>query len=513
MKSKRAQRAVAGVALCALGFWLSRATPYRKHAYLVDASGCHLYTVVVEPEATAAQGAVVLFPGLSATQEIMSYLAEGFAAQGLRVFVPDLPGHGRTAGPFSPDRAEHCGESLVHELLARGLIEPDRTILAGHSMGGAIAERIAARVPVAGLIAISPAPMKAAHGVSPEMLLFPDLLPLSPHSLVLNGAYEPESMRGNSADLLKTGDESSSKYEVIPHTTHVGLLFSPQVVRDSQAWAAGILHLESNAPLPTRRGLLGFLCGFAGLLLLTTPFLRETLGGKENSSRAEGTTFARPYWVVLGEFTALALAAMGLLHFGSALRAFRLFQGDYFATFLLILGIALLFLHAKKLRAAVFTRKGEKWYAIAKLGPALTAAFTALVMLLLFSAWMDLSFTEAWLTGSRWARFPALFAAVLPYHLAEEFFLTASPSKNGWRRLAAALTLRLFVWLALLIGIFYVHSGEILLVLLAPYFALFSLLQRRGMDIVRTESASPLAAAIFGAILLTGFCLMVFPIR
>src|SRR5258708_29809840 len=36
-------------------------------------------------------------------------------------------------------------------------IDPDRTILAGHSMGGAIAERIASRVPVAGLIAISPA--------------------------------------------------------------------------------------------------------------------------------------------------------------------------------------------------------------------------------------------------------------------------------------------------------------------------------------------------------------------
>jgi len=69
----------------------------------------------------------------------------------------------RTPGRFHPRAREQCGEALLHELLARGMIVADRAILAGHSMGGAIAERIAARVPVAGLIAISPAPMRAAH--------------------------------------------------------------------------------------------------------------------------------------------------------------------------------------------------------------------------------------------------------------------------------------------------------------------------------------------------------------
>src|SRR5437016_12767532 len=104
----------------------------------------------------------------------MSCLAHGFAEQGLRVYLPDLPGHGRPPGLFSPASAEHCGEALLRELLARGMIDPDRTILAGHSMGGAIAERIASRVPVAGLIAISPAPMRAAHGVTTEKLLYSD---------------------------------------------------------------------------------------------------------------------------------------------------------------------------------------------------------------------------------------------------------------------------------------------------------------------------------------------------
>jgi hypothetical protein len=48
--------------------------------------------------------------------------------------------------------------------------------------------------------------------------------------------------------------------------------------------------------------------------------------------------------------------------------------------------------------------------------------------------------------------------------------------------------------------------------LLALYMALFNLLQRSAMDIVRKETGSVSAAALFGAILLAGFCLVIFPI-
>src|SRR5260370_23751430 len=132
----------------------------------------------------------------------MSYVARGFAEQGLRVYVPDLPGHGRTRGPFPPARAEQCGEAFLRELLARGMVDANRTILAGHSMGGAIAERLASRFPVAGFIAISPAPMRAAHGVTAEKLLFTNPPNLPPHALAMVGSLELESMRGNAPDLV-----------------------------------------------------------------------------------------------------------------------------------------------------------------------------------------------------------------------------------------------------------------------------------------------------------------------
>src|SRR5229473_5975586 len=209
MKARNFVRALAGVLLCASGLWLALRTPYLERTFVFEAGGCRLETTIVEKPVGGGHGSVLLFHGISANKKIMSYFARGFAEQGLRVYVPDLPGHGRTAGPFSPARAEKCGEALLRELLARGVINTDRTILAGHSMGGAIAERIAARVAVAGLIAVSPAPMRAAHGVTAEKLLFSDPPMLSPHSLVMTGSLELESMRWNASDLVATRSDGT----------------------------------------------------------------------------------------------------------------------------------------------------------------------------------------------------------------------------------------------------------------------------------------------------------------
>jgi hypothetical protein len=75
-----------------------------------------------------------------------------------------------------------------------------------------------------------------------------------------------------------------------------------------------------------------------------------------------------------------------------------------------------------------------------------------------------------------------------------------------------ALTLRAIAFLALVFGIFVLHSGAILIILLALYLALFFVFQRMGMDIVRQQTGSAIAAALFGAILLAGFCLVIFPV-
>ncbi|HEV3375629.1 MAG TPA: alpha/beta fold hydrolase [Candidatus Acidoferrum sp.] len=503
MKSRKLLRALVGVLLCAMGFWLALATPYHQQTILTDATSCRMTVDIIEPLGGVPQGSVVLLHGLSANKKIMFYFAQGFSERGLRVFIPDLPGHGRTAGPFSPARAETCTESFVRELMAVHLLAPDRTILAGHSMGGAIAVRIASRVPVAGVLAISPAPQRAAHGTKREMLLFDSPPPLHGNALVISGVWEPESMRGAGRDLAASGNEGKAEYLVIPRATHVSLLFDQEAMRASQEWAAELLHLKGGTRLPARWPLLGFFLGFGGLIVLTGPFLRELLGKNSVAEPILPIGTAR----LLLEVFACSVAAVLLLHRRNFLRPLHLFEGDYFAGFLLINGGLLVLLHQRAVQAVI--RASPARPQVRKI---LTATFCAFVVLLLFNGWFDLTFSGAWLIAARWLRFPAFFLVCLPYHAAEEIVAGPPGSGGAVRHLALTLSLRLIAWCALLGGIFFLHSGEVLLMLLAPYFGLFCLLQGLSMDIVRRETGSSAAAAVFGAILMSGFCLAIFPI-
>jgi len=501
MKSRKTARAVAGIVLIAAGFWLAFPKTYSERTYLIPAGGCRLETTIFEKKDRAPQGTALLLPGLVANKKVMAFVAAGFVEQNLRVFVPDLPGHGHSPGPFSPERAEECAEALLSGLIARGMVNPDRTLVAGHSMGAAIALRVGARIPVAGVVAISPAPMRAARGVSPEMLLFSDPGPMPQRFVVISGSLELQSMRENATDLVASRTDGTAQYSVIPGATHASLIFSRAAVRAFQDWTAKTLQLSSTPGMPLLRELYGALAGFAGLLLLANPFLREVTGKKKNSEEVEAGK-SLVWYRMLAEFTVGAILVVVLLRFWNPMRPIHLYEGDYLASFLLILGISLLFLHSKLFRVQLSSWKSGL----------LGAFFGGLILFLLFSAWLELSLYEAWLTPAKWARFPFLFLALLPYHLAEEICLGPSVNESASQRFTAGLSLRAVAWAALAFGLFYLHSGEILMVLLLPYFVLLHLLQRRGMDIVRHETGSAAATAVFGAILLAGFCLVIFPV-
>ncbi|MGH9743332.1 MAG: alpha/beta hydrolase [Candidatus Acidiferrum sp.] len=518
MKPSKAIRAFVGAGLFALGLLLALPAPYHAHTFRVAAGGCRLVTDIVDPTAGVAPGTlplgyVVLLHGLSANKRIMSYYAAGFASQGFRVFVPDLPGHGRTTGPFSYERSEQCTENLVREMTARGLLDPEKTILVGHSLGGADALRAASHIPVAGVIAISPAPMRPVPGIPPEMLPFSSFGALPPHSLVISGGWEPQRIRDATKDLVPIPGDGTSEYVVIPHATHVSILFDATAMSVAQKWAALVLHLPIRPSLPSHRGVLGFFLGFLGILLLTGPFLREALQSNHEATPARATDPATPIPKSRAfiETGIVALGAVGLLSYWNPLHALHLFEGDYFASFLFLLGAVLLALHWNSLHSLLAVGSNGSASARPFYVTLLIAAIAALLLQFLITSWMDLTVSEAWLTAARWARFAPFALAVLPYHAAEELFLGPPSPGTGARRILMALSLRLLAWGALLAGLFLLHSGEVLPVLLAPYFALFCLLQSWGMKVVREVTASPLAAALFGAILLAGFSLVVFP--
>src|SRR5262249_25498110 len=251
-----------GLLLCVLGYFLSHRESYGVHTVLATAGGCQMATDIYGPRSGTPLGAVVLFHGLAANKKVMSFNAQEFANQDLRVFVPDLPGHGRTPGPYSADRDDFCALALVRDLAARKAIVPERTLLAGHSLGGAIAIRAAAHLPVAGVIALSPAPMRVSSGFSEEMVPFHDVPVLPPHSLVLTVQREPGPITSLAQELVgpaRSGSSTSpapastSRYQMIPRPSHVSILFSQATFAELRAWTAQRLGTNRDAPFPSNR--------------------------------------------------------------------------------------------------------------------------------------------------------------------------------------------------------------------------------------------------------------------
>src|SRR5579863_9491267 len=341
MSRKPIWQALAGIALLIVGaLWTyAGGRGYTEKRVNAVAGACRVDMTIIQKREIPAQantGAVVLFHGLAANKYIMRYLARSFAELGLTVYVPDLPGHGRTSGPFTSEKAEDCGRSLLRGLSARGLIVPDHTILAGHSMGGAIALRLAPEFRPAGVIAFSPAPMKAAHGVTPEKLLFQNPPILLPNTLITAGQFEPKGLAANAEDLVAGNTDPTIQFHELPGQSHVSVLFSPGAAKLSQAWAARALNMVNPAQLPSLLYLGGVVLGFVGILLLSGPFLRElaTVAPEEAGDDALVPGTLR----FLAELVLVSVVAIFVLRYLIPLRVLRLFEGDYLASFFLLTG-------------------------------------------------------------------------------------------------------------------------------------------------------------------------------
>src|SRR5215831_18863943 len=464
MKQRKLWFALGGLSLLALGFFLQNLEAYRPTEVISSEASCRMRVDVVEPIGGAAEGYVVLFHGLASNRRIMFYLAEDLANQNLRVFAPDFPGHGRTPGPFSAQRADACGEAFVRELIERRAIVAEKTILAGHSMGGAIAIRVSGHVPVAGVIAISPAPMRTGKLLTKKMLPFPDSVPLEKNSLVMRGAIEPKQLREMAQAMVTEATDGTSKYVEIPRATHVSLLFDSAVLTEMRKWAKKLLKTDEDVVQASHKPVYGFLCGTTGLILLSVPFLREIAGGTAKSLEDPTTPISTT--PILGQLIVASAIAVGVLNFWLPLKFVGVFEGDYLASFALIAGSVLLAWNTQALKKAW----SFSWRGI------LAAAIAAVALLLLFALWLDYSFYEAWLTLPRWARMAPMTLAFFPWLLAEEILLRAPSGMSTVRRVILALAFRTIAWGMIMAALFWLHSGEILMLLLVVYFVLITLL-------------------------------------
>lgn len=523
--------------LAALGFALIAAGTadsllHRPPTFEYQIDACHTPVTVMEPYREPPVGNAIVLHGFAADRHIMSWLGERLSAQGLRVYIFDLPGHGDSVEPFTYARAESCAGDAIAALADRGDIHLDRTVILGHSMGGEIAIRLADRFPTAATIALSPAP-----------LIPPRRMPSN--LLVVSAQFDVPWLRGEARRLARAagGDRPAPEdfaqlrafhLADVKLTDHVGVLVDPRVSKLAAAWTRSALAIPGPPePMPGWPRL-AFLAGCVGIVFLF-PLAATLLAGRirpraahypdrdpetkysEENTNDRGQSAMAPARALLnwGVASVLAVALLAVVPHYEWL---GLSNGSYLTTCLLISGVALFFLVRRPDTELVWSARG---------------IFAAIALALLFGvaakAWLSGTYADSpslvslhtWLesvarsflpTAPRLRRLAPAALAVFPYFLAEEVALGPRLPGPNWRRFALFVALRFELWVAMIAAYFLTMNGEVLIGLLLPSFMLVSFLQHYGSEVVRRRTGSPAAAAIFGAIIAAWFIVSVFPL-
>jgi hypothetical protein len=394
-----------------------------------------------------------------------------------------------------------------------GTIDPKNTIVLGHSMGAAIAIRMADRDPLAATIAISPAPMNMPQRMPANLLVVSasaDLAILKRTAQNLLSAAE--GTRTASEDFAQ---QRAFDLQTVPYSTHTSLLSDHRVAHHAELWAMRALFpnipsntLALNLDLATYetfgngpRRLAGGVFGLIGIVLLF-PAAATLVAKFAAPTQVESPGTQPSAALLLTEGAACSMAAVLLLTVGVPLRFLHLYAGAYLTSLLLIVGILLLILNfGFAMEYATFD--GKRLAAAGILG---LATFLAI------GAWLNWQIDDAWLNAPRWLRFAAILPGAWIFAFAEEVVL--GPVHHGKRvtRLAIFLALRLDIFLACVLAYYLLANGQVLIVILFVYLALFSILQRLATDALRVRTGSATSAALFGAILAAWFIATVFPL-
>lgn len=222
---------------------------------------------------------VVLVHGMWSTPETLQELTLAFENEGYQVHVPRLPHHWPRK-EMSPDRCERLASTSIEEyvdaLLAHVQSLPEPPILVGHSMGGLLAQLVAARTPCQRLILISSAAPAGINGwrwsvvrtFGRNLFRFP-LWRKTTQLLLANIAYGVAQTQ--SADVQKEILKKAS-YESGLASTQIGMWFlfrKPATRVDSRAITCPILVIGGTedrlTPLSIQRKIASLYPGQASL--------------------------------------------------------------------------------------------------------------------------------------------------------------------------------------------------------------------------------------------------------
>ncbi len=526
MKRWEAVLTVLGLVLVGLGL-IKRFQPLQSRSEVtLSADGCSVPVTTLRGFAPSQiPGDAVILHGLGANRGVMTWLGRALARNGLTVHLLDLNGHGNNTDPFSFENAERCASAALRELAVRRLIQPQRTMLIGHSLGGDIAIRIAGRVPVSATVAISPGPLVPVPPILDRLRPYEMPAQVSRNLLVISGEVDLPTFELAARQLVEThGGEREAPTDfmagaalsvrTLPWATHTGLVFRRDTAVLILSWFWRGLNVEGAY---VDGGAEGFLLAAlpAGIVLLfpvAASLCVTALSRKETPPAQRALEAASPFRA-LPAWTLAALLVALLQRWLSPLWFLRLATGDYLASFLLLHCLLFWLLQRKKIPAAgaAISPAGKS--------PQAMAAGAALGLGVMLSLGWAISgeFGDLWLNSERAWRFLVMAPLLFPYFWMEESLLGeagAAPAERGaFLRFTAFFLRRGILWLAMLAALLLLRGSDILVLVMGLVFFGFSLAQWLAGNALRRRWLCEEGPAAFNAILAAWFLAAVFPLR
>jgi len=402
---------------------------------------------------TAGAPLAVVAPGFAGSRQFMQAVSLTLARAGYAALAFDFYGHGRNPVPMSgdPNAVDGTTRLLLEQterVIEHGLALPEAgggLALVGHSMATDVLVRTAIdRADVDAVAAISMY-SEAVTATEPERLL------------MVTGAWEPHlrEAAGNvmaqvgagagEGETVRAGDVVR-RAVVAPRVEHVGVLFSPTMLREVRSWLDDAFGRSSDGPVVRRGPWVALLLG--GIVALAWPLFSALPSRTETNA---------PGWRALAIAAGVPALATPLLLRPVELAILPVLVADYLAMHLALYGV---------LQIAVLRGLGHR-LPRGPLWPGLALAAYGVGVFGLALDTFGASFVPH---AGRWAIIGAVALGAVPFMLGDALATGGGRAPAG-RRLAVRGAV--FVSFALAVALDF--EGLFFLVLILPIVLLFFL--------------------------------------
>jgi len=397
------------------------------------------------------RGTVLVVHGLDVSKEVMHVISGSLADGGFDVYSIDLPGHGDSNVTFNTERAQQTIRNAKKYL-------GDKITVLGHSLGAGLLLDLSATEPFSTIVLLSPPPLSVAEIRADRVL-------------IATGEIDIPRIRNFAAIATDIGNPIVESW-ILPWGGHSAPIFSPTYIHRILEWLGG-----DSSKARTLARIVWMIVMFLAAISVGILLLPAARGVEPAQISARAT---------LVTYIVSAAVSLVILKFVNPLQWLRLFASDYLIGFVLVTGLSVLAFASK-------TTKVERPNSRLFIGIISAVFVIAVPGFLVVSRVLHMS-----LSDGRWWRFPFIAMAGLPLFVSDE--LTIRRIQPRWKSEAVALLTRGVFLAFILTGVLTLNRNDAFLVLIAPLVVAFWIALWFAAGVVHRSTQSPLAAAIFAAL-------------